>query len=116
MNMGNLLISPGNDSRVLAVSAIKVDDAYEVSDTPMVRLNVIPLAQGGSKSLTLLTFVASSEKEKSEILSSSRIYKIVGEFLVWKNDEEDVFHYTRLFDQDMSSMEQSQELIELPVY
>ena len=74
------------------------------------------ISQEGAKNLSLITFVASSDAERDAIVSESRVYKIVGEFLVWRNNEEDVFNYIRLFDENMSALEKNNKLIELPVY
>ena len=74
------------------------------------------ISQEGAKNLSLITFVASSDAERDAIVSESRVYKIVGEFLVWRHDEEDVFNYIRLFDENMSALEKNNKLIELPVH
>jgi len=80
-----------------------------------VRINVCKLNKGQGI-LSALTFIVSDQHEQKKFIDPSRMYKIIGEFLVWKDRDGDFFNFVRLFDQKISLLEAEKSYIELKVY
>ena len=98
------------------IGAVTVPNGTITSESRKAKIHVMGALQGNEKTaMSVVTFVVGSQQEQKKVVSFRRQYKIVGDYLVWKDRENHSFKYIKLFDQSMSQLEARQQLIELDV-
>lgn len=91
--------------RLISLSTVIVDNVFREIGQHKVRINFVK-PRNGNGLLSCLTFIVSDEAEQEKMLNAKRDYKIIGEYLVWKDKDDDFFKFTKIFDQDIVALEQ----------